>query len=98
MGLRFYMNQVNQASRSVAGWFFTSGLALFGIGFLIFILRDLFAILFTAIFFAAGIGCVSIAFRIFFAQRKLKKLDKNGTNAYRKNVRIHTEEHNDLYN
>jgi len=90
------MNQINRASRSAAGWFFTTALVLFGIGFLIFILRDIFAILFTAIFFAAGIGCFSIAVRIFFAQRRLDKLDRNSNQSYRKNVRIHVEEHDDF--
>ena len=95
MNLRFYTNQINQASRAVSGWFFTSGLALFGIGFLIYLLKEFFAILFMAIFFAAGIACLSIAVRIFFAQRRLKKFNKNGAEDYRKNVRIHTEEHQD---
>jgi hypothetical protein len=53
----------------------------------------LFAILAAIVFFVAGIGCGITAVQIFWAQRKLDKI--NSSEAYRENVHIHIEEHHD---
>ncbi len=96
MDFRFYTNQISQASRRAAGGVFVLALALIGIGLLIYVLRDLFAILFAAIFCAAGLGCVAFAVKLYFTQRKFAKFNSDDSQPYRQNVQIHIEEHDDL--
>jgi len=93
MVFRFYNNVISQASKNFAAGLFITGLLLIGFGFLVFVLRDLFAFLAFIIFFAAGIGCGVTAIRIFLAQRKLDKMDsEDGTMEFRRNVRIHVDD------
>ncbi|MHC4070379.1 MAG: hypothetical protein ACYSR8_12545, partial [Planctomycetota bacterium] len=61
-------------------------------GFLVYIRRDLFAILASIVFFVVGLGCGTTAVKIFLAQRKLDKMDSDDTTDYRRNVQIHSEE------
>ena len=93
MSFRFYSNAVSQASRNFAAGLFIVGLLLIGFGFLVYVLRDLFAVLFAAVFCIAGVGCGITALKIFLFQRRLDKVDSN--EPYRENVRIHIEEHRD---
>ena len=94
MSFRFYNNVISQASRNFAAGLLITGMLLIGFGFLIYVLRELFAILFAIIFCVAGIGCGVTAFKIFLTQRKLDKMvSDDGTMDYRKNVRIHSEEY-----
>ncbi len=93
MSFRFYTNVISQMSRNFAAGLFIVGLLLIGFGFLVYILRDLFAILASIVFFVAGIGCGITAVKIFWAQRKLDRIDSSET--YRENVQIHAEEHHD---
>lgn len=95
MVFRFYTNAVARASRRAAGGIFVTGLLLIGFGFLVYVLRDLFAIIATVVFFAAGLGCVGTAAKIFWAQRNLGKMSGGDAEAYRKNVQIHIDEHYD---
>jgi hypothetical protein len=84
---------ISRASRNFAAGLFITGMLLIGFGFLIYVLRDLFAILFAIIFCVAGLGCGATAFKIFLAQRKLDKMDSDdGTMDFRRNVRIHSED------
>ncbi|MGD8499200.1 MAG: hypothetical protein PVJ86_01050 [Phycisphaerales bacterium] len=96
MSFRFYTNVLSQASRNFAAGLFIVGLLLIGFGFLVYILRDLFAILASIVFFVAGIGCGITAVKIFWAQRKLDKTNSNDSQSYRENVHIHIEEHHDV--
>ncbi len=93
MSLRFYSNAVSQASRNFAAGLFIVGLLLIGFAFLVYVLRDLFAVLFAAVFVIAGVGCGITALKIFLFQRKLDQANPDGP--YRENVRIHIEEHDD---
>jgi hypothetical protein len=93
MSFRFYTNAISQASRKVAAGVFILGLLLIGFGFLVYVLRDLFAILAAMIFFIAGAGCGVTAIKILLAQRKLNKMSRGDSESYRKNVQIHIEEH-----
>jgi hypothetical protein len=96
MSFRFYNNVISQASRNFAAGLFITGLLLIGFGFLVYVLRDLFAILASIVFFVVGLGCGTTAVKIFLAQRRLDKMDSDdGTTGYRKNVQIHTEEYYD---
>jgi hypothetical protein len=93
MSFRFYTNTISQASRNFAAGLFIVGLLLIGFGFLVFILRDLFALLAAVVFCVAGVGCGITAVKIFLLQRKLDQIDQS--EPYRDNVRIHIEEHHD---
>jgi len=96
MSFRFYSNVISQASRNFAAGLFITGLLLIGFGFLVFVLRELFAILAFIVFFVAGLGCGATAVKIFLVQRKLDKMDSDdGTTGYRRNVQIHSEEYYD---
>ena len=92
MSFRFYTNFISQASRNLATGIFITGLLLIGFGFLIWVLRELFAILFAIIFCIGGIGCIGTAIKIFWSARRFEKMNSDGSNVYRENVQIHTEE------
>ena len=93
MSFRFYTNAISQASRNFAAGLFVVGLLLIGFGFLVYILRDLFAILASIVFFVTGVGCGITAVKIFWAQRKLDRI--NSSEPHRENVQIHIEEYQD---
>ena len=93
MSFRFYTNAISQASKSVAAGIFITGLLLIGFGFLIYVLKEIFAILAAIVFSVAGAGCMITAIKIFLAQRKLGKINSDDSEAYRENVNIHIEEH-----
>ncbi|MEA3225595.1 MAG: hypothetical protein U9Q07_06555 [Planctomycetota bacterium] len=93
MSFRFYTNTISQASRNFAAGLFIVGLLLVGFGFLVYVLKDLFAILFAGVFCVAGVGCGITAFKIFWMQRKLDRIDS--TEPYRDNVRIRIEENHE---
>lgn len=87
---------ISQASRNFAAGLFITGLLLIGFGFLVYVLRDLFAVLASIVFFVCGVGCGITAIKIFLAQRELDKMSSDeGMTGYRRNVRIHTEEYYD---
>ena len=92
MSLRFYSNLISQGSRNFASGVFITGMLLIGFGFLIWVLRELFAILFAIIFCIAGIGCIGTAIKVFWSVRKLKKMSPDETQGYRKGVKIHGEQ------
>jgi hypothetical protein len=93
MNLKFYTNILSLASRKVGGWFFIIGLLLIGFGFLIWVLRELFALLFAAFFASLGVACIVMSIRIFWSRRRLQKhIMDDSELGYRKNVRIHVEE------
>ena len=93
MSFRFYTNVISQASRNFAAGLFITGLLLIGFGFLVYILRDLFAVLASIVFFVAGLGCGITAVKIFWAQHKLDKMSSDDPQGYRENVQIHIEHH-----
>jgi len=93
MNFRFYTNAVSQASRNFAAGLFIAGLLLIGFGFLVYILRELFAVLASIVFCVVGLGCGITAVKVFLAQRKFDKMSSDdGETGHRKNVQIHIEE------
>ena len=72
-----------------------SVLLLIGFGLLVYILRDLFAVLASIVFFFAGVGCGITVVKIFWTQRKLDKIASGEPQGYRENVRIHIEHHDE---
>ncbi len=93
MSFRFYSNMVSQASRNFAKGLFVVGLLLIGFGFLVFVLRDLFALLAAGLFIFAGAGCGVTAVRIWWSQRRVDKIHSKGSEGYRENVRIRVTKH-----
>jgi hypothetical protein len=90
MPFRFYTNMMSQASRSMASGILVVGLLLIGFGALIAALPELFAYLAAAVFFVAGAGCSAVAIKILWVQWRLDRMvAPDGSDAYRKNVRIH---------
>ena len=94
MSFRFYSNAVSQASRNFAAGLFIVGMLLIGFGFLVFVLRDLFALLAAALFCIAGVGCGITAVKIFLMPRRLGQR-MNPQEPYRENVQIHIEENHE---
>lgn len=95
MCFRFYTNAVSQASKAIAAGIFIAGMMLIGFGFMIYLLPKFFATLAAIVFFVTGVGCGITAIKIFWAQRKLDKIDSDDSQGYRENVRIHIEEHHE---
>ncbi len=95
MSFRLYTNVISRASRNFAAGLFIVGLLLIGFGFLVYILRDLFAILASIVFFVTGIGCGITAVKVFLTLRRLDRVNSDHSEAYRENVQIHIEEHCD---
>ena len=93
MSFRFYTNGISQVSRAAAAGIFILGLLLVGFALLIYALPKFFATLAAIVIFVTGLGCGITAVKIFLAQRKLDKLGSDDSDAYRKNVQIHIEEH-----
>jgi len=96
MSFSFYTNAISRASRGIAAGIFITGMVLVGFGFMIYLLPKFFATLAAIVFFVAGAGCATTAVKIFLAQRKLDKLNRDDSDGYRKNVQIHIEEHHDF--
>jgi hypothetical protein len=95
MSFRFYTNVISQASRNFAAGLFIVGLLLIGFGFLVYVLRELFAILAAIVFFVAGAGCAITAVRIFWTLHRLDKTTQDDSEPYRNNVQIHIEHHDE---
>jgi len=95
MSFRFYSNSFNQISKSFSKGLFLIGLLLIGFGMLVWILKEVFAIIAAAIFIIAGIGCCGNAVRFYIATRKVKPF--NDDSAGRSdNVKIRIEQDTDL--
>ncbi len=95
MSFRLYTNAVSRASRAFAAGTFVIGLLLIGFGTIILALPKIFAYLFAAVFFFAGIGCAITAVKIFLALRKLNNIASDNSQDHRVNVRIHADEQDD---
>ncbi|MFA5554926.1 MAG: hypothetical protein WCZ89_00935 [Phycisphaerae bacterium] len=93
----YYTNIVSQATRSWARGTLMFGLFLIGLGVLILLLPAIFVFIAAFLFFITGAGAVGTALKMFFAQRKIDKLNQDDTEAYRKNVRIHIEDNSDEF-
>ena len=85
---RFQSNQFSQATRGVAASVFIVGMLLLGFALLIYVFKELFAILIALFFVFAGIGTIGFSIKLFMVSRRLGKMS-NADEAYRDNVRIH---------
>lgn len=97
MGLRFFSNMVSQASRGIATGVFVIGLLLIGFGAVIIAFPEIFAFLAAVVFFVAGLSLIITAGKIFLVHRHFSKaMRTSDSQDYRKNVRLHIEDRNDL--
>ena len=96
MVFRFYTNAISRASKDLAAGIFIVGLLLIGFGVIIAALPELVGYLVAAIFFIAGLGCAITAAKIFWTTKKMDQASRDPSDAYRKNVQIHIEDHYDL--
>jgi hypothetical protein len=92
MVFRFYSNTVSQASRTVAAGSVILGMVLVGFGFMIFLLPKFFATLAAMVFFVTGAGSAITGAKIFWRQSRLDKMNRQQTDDYRENVRIHRDD------
>jgi hypothetical protein len=92
----FFSEQASQATKGLAKGSLALGLLLMGFGMLVFILRDIFALLAAAVFFIGGFSAIGYAIRLFVASHRMKKGGSSPDGAYRENVNIRIEEHHDM--
>jgi len=91
---RFFLhNMMANATKDLAKGSFVVGLLLIGFGMLVFILRDLFALLAAGLFFLAGFSAIVYAIKLFWAMRKMTRRMPHDDDGYRENVDIHIEHH-----
>jgi len=95
MVFRYYSNALSRASRTIAAGVFIVGMLLIGFGFLIYLLPKIFATLAALMFFVAGLGCAITSIKMFIASQKLDDVEQDDTAAYRRNVRIKSDDHHD---
>jgi len=91
MLFNFYSNSFNQLSKGYAKGLFIVGLLLIGFGTLVWILKEVLAVIAAAIFIVVGFVCCFNAIRIFIGTIKTNK-DNDGRN----NVKIRIEQDADL--
>lgn len=81
-------NPFRQATKDAAKVSFFTGLLLIGLGLLVWLLKEIIAIIFMILFFMAGISAIGWAVRLFIVQWKMRK-DKA---VYREGVEVRFEE------
>ncbi|RKY08805.1 MAG: hypothetical protein DRP65_08610, partial [Planctomycetota bacterium] len=65
-------------------------------GMLVFVLRDLFALLAAAIFFIGGFSSIGYAIKLFMAAHRIKRAGSSPDGVYRENVNIRVDEFGDM--
>jgi hypothetical protein len=89
MVFNFYSNSFSNISKGFAKGLFIVGLLLIGFGILVWIFKEVLALIAAAIFMAIGAVCCFNAIKIFIISWKS---DKNNDNDGRSdNVKIHIE-------
>ena len=92
MFFNFYSNSFNQLSKGYAKGLFVVGLLLIGFGTLVWILKEVLAVIAAAIFIIVGGICCFNAIKIFINIPKTPK-DSNGRS---NNVKIRIEQDLDI--
>ena len=89
---RFFIsgNPFRQATTQAAKISLLTGLFLIGLGLLVWLLKEIIAIIFMILFFMAGFSAIGWAVRLFIAQWKMRK----DHSVYREGVEVHFEEDN----
>ena len=92
MLFNFYSNSFNQFSKGYAKGLFVVGLLLIGFGTLVWILKEVLAVIAAAIFIVVGCFCCFSGVRIFIHTMKSDIHDDGRSN----NVKIRIEQDIDL--
>ena len=90
MAFRFYSNSFNQISEGFSKGLFIVGLLLIGFGTLVWILKEVLAVIAAAIFIIAGAGCCINAVRLYITTRKTRPFNDQ-TAGRSDNVKIRIE-------
>lgn len=70
----FYQSDpLRRATKSMAKGSFLAGLVLIALGLLVWLLKDIFAIIAMIIFFVAGFSAIGYSIRLFIVQHQMKK-------------------------
>jgi len=85
----FFSNGMSQATKGLAKGSLILGLLLIGFGMLVFILRDLFALLAAAVFFIGGFSAIGYGIKLLIAAHRMSKGSPSPDGAHRENVNIH---------
>ncbi|HBG26159.1 MAG: hypothetical protein A2Y10_13435 [Planctomycetes bacterium GWF2_41_51] len=88
MVFNFYSNSFSQLSKGFAKGLFIIGLLLIGFGILVWVFKEVLAIIAAAIFMAIGAVCCLNAIKIFFLSWKSGRKPDDGRSD---NVKIHIE-------
>ena len=92
---RAYSNHFSQATKSIAGWILTVGIALICFGVLIIALPALFIFIAAGFFFLAGASVMGYAVRLILMAKRMDKSGDDPEDARRENVKIHYEKSNE---
>jgi len=84
----FQGNPFRQATKGMARGALITGLILIGLGMLVWVLKEIFAIIAMIIFFMAGFSAIGWSIRLFILQWKMRK----DNSAYREGVEVHFED------
>jgi hypothetical protein len=69
----FQGDPLRQATQSMAKGSFFGGLVLIGLGLLVWLLKEVFAMIAMVIFFMAGFSAIGYSIRLFIVQYRMKK-------------------------
>jgi hypothetical protein len=89
MLFNFYSNSFSGISKGFAKGLFVTGLLIFGFGLLVWIFRQVLAVIAAAIFMVVGVVCCLNAIRIYYISWKSSRNDNNAGRS--DNVKIHIE-------
>lgn len=92
MFFKMYSDSFNQVSKGFAKGLFVIGLLLIGFGTLVWILKEVLAVIAAAIFIAVGFLCCFNAVRVFIGTMKADK----HSDEQRDNVRVRIEDNSGL--
>lgn len=86
----FQGNPFRQATKGMAKGALITGLILIGLGMLVWVLKEIFAIIAMILFFMAGFSAIGWSIRLFLLQWKMRK----DNSVYREGVEVHFEDDN----
>ena len=81
-------NPFRQVTTGMAKGSLITGLILIGLGMLVWVLKEIFALIAMILFFMAGFSAIGYSARLFILQWKMKKQN----NVYRQGVEVHFQD------
>lgn len=89
MFFKYYNNSLNQVSKGFGKGLFVVGLLLVGFGVLVYIFKEVLAIIAATIFTIVGVVCCFNGIKIYLRGQIFK--NSSGPEEKRENVRIHID-------